>query len=257
MEKPKNYKQYVGKKVRIVDKDLHTSNPSWYPKAGTVGTIIGFGFTENVICVDWGENSGVDKNLMENKYAWAIGWSSIEFVDNVRPNQPNMTDEEIWEMFKPKMEKLGINPDGEMVVWEQWVDEPVRDENGLFMGKIGLFTEETVHKLVSVAYKSGYGRGQKGRPFVIGKKKQQGPHWEWIKPDEIVPDGTKVRYMKRRKGDDGNDSYYPKIGQECIKLNAPGFPDSNFWVQFEGSEYEFTCLDHSRDCFQKWVGDNE
>ena len=162
MEKPKNYKQYVGKKVRMIDKDLHTSNPSWYPKAGTVGTIIGFGFTDNVVCVDWGENSGVDKNLMENKYAWAIGWSSIELVDNARPNQPNMTDEEIWEMFKPKMEKLGIDPDGEIVLRKKSTGEFTHE----------LFKMFTVQKLVATAYRSGYGRGQKGRPFVIGEKKR-------------------------------------------------------------------------------------
>lgn len=247
MEKPKNPKQYVGKKVRIVVKDLHKYNPSWYPKAGTVGTITGFGFTDNTPCVDWGENSGVDKNLMENKYAWAIGWSSIELANDTQPNQPNMTDEEIWEMFKPKMEKLGIKPDGEASFNEL--------RTGKFVCR--MFKYSTVQKLIATAYRSGYGRGQKGRPFVIGKKKQQGPHWEWIKPDEIVPDGTKVRYMKRRKGDDGNNPYYPRIGQECIKLNAPGCPDTDFWVQFEGSKHEFTCLDSCRDCFQKWVGDDE
>lgn len=253
MEKPKNFEQYVGKKVRIVVKDLHKYNPSWYPKAGTVGTITGFGFTDNVVCVDWGENSGVDKNLMENKYAWAIGWSSIELVDDARPNQPSMTDEEIWEMFKPKMEKLGIKPNAMKAPnFDIWYDvEEYHDE------LIPIFDLYTVQKLVATAYRSGYGRGQKGRPFVIGEKKQQGPHWEWIKPDEIVPDGTKVRYMKRAEDDDGNDPYYPKIGQECIKLNAPGWPDTDFWVQFEGSEHEFTCLDSCRDCFQKWVGDDE
>ena len=247
MEKPKNYKQYVGKKVRIVDKDLHTSNPSWYPKAGTVGTIIGFGFTDDVMCVDWGENSGVDKNLMENKYAWAIGWNSIELVDNARPNQPNMTDEEIWEMFKPKMKKLGINPDATMVSnFDIWYDvEEYHDE------LIPIFNLYTVQKLVAVAYKSGYGRGQKGRPFVIGKKKQQGHHWEWIKPNEIVPDGTKVRYGRKIGPSDNNIWADWEIGIEGKVTSKEDWGTNNaFWV----NHY---CFDSARDCFQKWVGDDE
>ena len=166
MEKPKNFEQYVGKKVRIVDKDLHTSNPSWYPKAGTVGTIIGFSFTDNIICVDWGENSGVDKNLMKNKYAWAIGWSSIELINDTRPNQPNMTDEKIWEMFKPKMEKLGIDSNGSGSV--------LKTESGLLTKTIckNFMYLDDVIRLVATVYRSGYGRGQKGRPFVIGEKKR-------------------------------------------------------------------------------------
>ena len=57
--------------------------------------------------------------------------------------------------------------------------------------------------------------------------------------------------------DNGNNPYFPKIGQECIKFNAPGWPDSDFWVQFRGSKHKYTCLDSSRDCFQKLVEDDE
>ena len=246
MEKPKNPEQYIGRKVRMIDKNLHETIPGWYPKVGTVGTIVHSSFIDNVVCVDWGENSGVNKNLMENNHAWAVAWSSIELVNDTQLNQPNMTNEEIWEMFKPKMEKLEINYDGTYIRYRSILDEP---KNYMDI--------PTVQKLVATAYRSGYGRGQKSRPFVIGEKKQQGPHWEWIKPGEIIPDWTKVRYMKRVEGDNGNNPYYPNIGQECIKLNAPGSPDTNFWVQFEGSEHEYTCFNSSRDCFQKWVEDNE
>ena len=160
-----------------------------------------------------------------------------------------MTDEEIWEMLKPKMEKLNINPNGSMGYLTLSFYEDVDTKYAMPI--------EDAKRLVATVYRSGYGRGQKGRPFKIGEKKQQDPHWEWIKPNEIVPDGTKVRYMKRARGDDGNNPYFPNIGQECIKLNALGFPNSEFWVQFEGGEYEYTCLSSCRDCFQKWVGDDE
>lgn len=242
MEKPKNPKQYVGKKVRMINKDLHKSSSSWYPKAGTIGTIVDFGFIDNAVYVDWGENSGVTKNLIDNNYAWAVGWESIELVNDT---QPNMTNEEIWEMFKPKMKKLGINYDGTYIRYRSILDEPK-----------SYMDIPTVQKLVATAYRSGYGRGQKGRPFVISEKKQR-PHWEWIKLGEIVPDWTKVRYMKRAEGDNGNDPYFPNIRQKCIKLNAPGFPDTDFWVQFEENEYQYICYNSSRDCFQKWVEDDE
>lgn len=242
MEKPKNPEQYIGRKVRMIDKNLHKINPDWYPKVNTVGTII---HTDNsTVLVNWGKESGVEKNC-EGKYEWHVAWNKIT------PVNFDMTDEEIWEMFKPKMEKLGINYDGEVIVWKPEVDEPVRDENEHFVGKIGLFTEETVQKLVAVAYKSGYGRGQKGRPFVIGKKKQQGPHWEWIKPNEIVPDGTKVRYA-RKVGPSGNSIWTDwKIGYEGKVTSEEDWgPENAFWV-------DHSCFDSSRDCFQKWVGDDE
>ena len=242
MEKPKNPEQYIGRKVRMINEDKHKDNPNWYPKVGTVGTIVNLSWTNNSAYVNWGENSGVGKGL-DRSYTWYIDWKSIELVDDT---DSHMTDEEIWEMFKPKMEKLGINYDGTYIRYPSILDKPKK-----------YMDMPTVQKLVATVYRSGYGRGQKGRPFMIGEKKKQGSHWEWIKPGEIVPDGTKVRYMKRAEDDDGHDSYYPKIGQECIKLNSPGWPDSDFWVQFEGSEHEYTCLDSHRDCFQKWVEDDE
>ena len=165
---------------------------------------------------------------------------------NLVANEEKITDEEIWEMLIPKMKKIGIDPNGD------WTTVFYVKNSGMNHADASM-NMDRVKKLVATVYRSGYGRGQKGRPFVIGEKKQQGPHWEWIKPDEIVPDGTKVRYMKRAKDDNGNYLYFPKIGQECIKFNAPGWPDSDFWVQFKGSKHKHTCLDFCRDCFQKWV----
>lgn len=234
MKCPKDYENWIGRKVQMA---VDVGNPVWYPKVNTVGTIVRI--DNSAALVNWGKESGVEKNS-KGKYEWYVPWSKITPVISY------MTDEEIWEMFKPKMEKLGINPDGTYIRYRSLLDEP---KNYMDI--------PTVQKLVATAYRSGYGRGQKGRPFAIGEMKKQGPHWEWIKPNEIVPDGTKVRYMKRARDDNGNDPYYPNIGQECIKLNAPGFSDTGFWVQFEGSEYDFTCLNYSRDCFQKWVEDDE
>ena len=215
----------IGKKVRFVGKPTSEFYELFAPDSDTIGTITD-------VCggdmeVEWPKGSVV------NDGAFWYTKNELELVEE-------MTNEEIWEMLKPKMEKLGIN------------------YNEVYIGYRSILIDiPTIQKLVATTYRSGYGRGQKGRSFKIGEKKQQGPHWEWIKPNEIVPDGTKVRYMKRAEDDDGHNPYYPKIGQECIKLNPSWWSDSDFWVQFEGSEYEYTCFNSSRDCFQKWVEDDE
>ena len=234
MKCPKDYENWIGRKVQMA---VDLGNPDWYPKVNTVGTIVRT--DKCTVLVNWGKESGVRENC-KGKYEWYVAWNKIT------PVNFDMTDEEIWEMLKPKMEKLGINYDGTYIKYRSISKEPKK-----------YMDIPTVQKLVATVYRSGYGRGQKGRPFVIGEMKQQGPHWEWIKPNEIVPDGTKVRYMKRAEDDNGNNPYFPKIGQECIKFNAPGWPDTDFWVQFEESEHEYTCLDSCRDCFQKWVEDDE
>ena len=179
MEKPKNPKQYVGKKVRMIDKDKHANIPSWYPKVGTVGTIISFGFGEDSVRVEWGKNSDVDRGLGD--YAWYIDWKSVELVDDTRPNQPSMTNEEIWEMLKPKMEKLGINYSGTYIRYSSILDEP---KNYMDI--------PTVQKLVATVYRSGYGRGQKGRPFKIGEKKKKGGHWEPVNIEDVLKSEYKV-----------------------------------------------------------------
>lgn len=237
MKCPKDYENWIGRKVQMA---VDAGNPDWYPKVNTVGTIVRT--NNSTVLVNWGKESGVMKNS-KGKYEWYVAWNEIT------PVNFDMTNEEIWKMLKPKMEKNGLTSIASISRFSA-SDYP----NGLARCEfIPAYAEKDVQKAIVLAYRSGYGRGQKGRPFMIGEKKKQGSHWEWIKPGEIVPDGTKVRYMKRAEDDDGHDSYYPKIGQECIKLNSPGWPDSDFWVQFEGSEHEYTCLDSHRDCFQKWV----
>lgn len=162
----------------------------------------------------------------------------------------DMTNEEIWDFLKNKMEKNGLTSKASII--NTHVDDYPNNEVEI----IKAYYEPDVHNAIALAYKVGYLRSQKGRPFKIGEKKKCG-HWEWIKPNEIVPDGTKVRYTKREENDDSNDPYCPKIGQECIKLNTPGWPDADFWVQFEGSNYKFIYKNFHQNCFQKWVEDDE
>lgn len=76
------------------------------------------------------------------------------------------TDKQIVEMLEPKLAKLGWEPE------------------------FGPRTE----KLISTLYKSGYIRGQLGRSFIIGEKKQGG----WVPATEVLPkEGDKVKMIDR------------------------------------------------------------
>lgn len=152
-------------------------------------------------------------------------------------NYTDMTNEEIWKMLEGKMRKNGLKPCGSRLLFT----------NGI----ANVYAWEDVHNAIALAYKVGYLRSQKGRPFKISEKKQQGPHWEWIKPNEIVLDGTKVRYA-RKVGPSGNSIWTDwKIGYEGkVTFVEDWGPENSFWV-------DHFCLDSCRDCFQKLVEDDE
>lgn len=60
---------------------------------------------------------------------------------------PDMTDDEIYDMLKPKLEKSG-----------GYIDR-------------GYYYELDSKKAIALAYRSGYLRAKKGRPFKIGGEK--------------------------------------------------------------------------------------
>ena len=190
MKCPKDYENWIGREVQMA---VDAGNPDWYPKVNTVGTIVRT--NKCTVLVNWGKESGVGKNY-EGKYEWYVAWNQITPVNFY------MTDEEIWEMLKPKMEKLEINYDGTYIRYRSILDEP---KNYMDI--------PTVQKLVATAYRSGYGRGQKGRPFKIGEKKKKGGHWEPVDIEQVLKGDCKVvedclgwRYEylgTYKKGEDG------------------------------------------------------
>ena len=130
----------VGDKVVFINGDKHISNCEFYPAVGTAGTIKKIG--EGDLLIDWGDAEGVYIGLNGTKSWWCM-------EDDVNPyiQESNYTDEEVWEMLKPKM--------------RQFV--PARIEN------LDMYSP-TVKKMVVAAYRSGYGRAMKGRPFKIKPK---------------------------------------------------------------------------------------
>lgn len=73
----------------------------------------------------------------------------------------NMTNEEIWKMLQPKLLKNYIFPNN-------------------------------VSEAVGMAYRVGYLRAMKGRPFKIGEKKKKGGHWEPVDIEQVLKGECKV-----------------------------------------------------------------
>ena len=151
----------------------------------------------------------------------------------------DMTNEEIWKMLKPKMEKNGLKKKmGSLYIGKNLVD-------GFWV-----YSLDDVHNAIAIAYRSGYERAMKGRPFKIGEKKRKGGHWEPVDPNNLPKEGTKVRYSREYKeyntlvilGDLGKVDITPE-GWFGIRLDNPRSFYS--WLSFHGIA----------NCLDMWVED--
>lgn len=67
---------------------------------------------------------------------------------------PDMTDDEIYDMLKPKMDKADVL------------------KYGYYYRDHTMFNADEVIKAIALAYRSGYLRAKKGKPFKIGGEKE-------------------------------------------------------------------------------------
>lgn len=146
-----------GRKVKFLSDEAHMDMPEFYPAVGTVGTVVEC-YDSYEHRKDWkvqwpeGSTSGDD--------CWFCDEENVELIEEV---DKQMTNEEIWEMLKPKMEKNGLN----------------KKMGGLHIGKnlvdgFLVYSLYDVHNAIALAYRSGYERALKGRPFKFGEKKKKG-----------------------------------------------------------------------------------
>ena len=100
----------------------------------------------------------------------------------------DMTNEEIWKMLRPKMEKNGLKST------TSTIRLPAKWCYGDPLDIVKSYEENMVHNAIALAYRSGYERAMKGRPFKIGEKKakKQGGHWEPVDVKEIPKAGYKI-----------------------------------------------------------------
>lgn len=143
---------------------------------------------------------------------------------------PEMTDDEIYNMLKPKMEKIGIDSNGTITA------VTMNDYGTTFINHC--MPIEDVKRIVATAYRSGYGRGQKGRPFVIGKKKQSG-RWIPCEHGEKLAPGTKLRRNSMKFGDGDYAIQKIPVGTEMEILDGEKdiricVARNGIWVSFPG-----------------------
>ena len=74
-------------------------------------------------------------------------------------NEPTLSDDEIYDMLKPKMKRSNVWNHGYRAVAYDDGYHLVREDNDVI-------------KAIALAYRSGYLRAKKGRPFKIGGEKE-------------------------------------------------------------------------------------
>lgn len=224
----------IGKKVRCIYKDGY-----YHPEVGTIGTIVRYdSYDENSSYkVQWPKGSTIGDD------GWWVFNNCIELVeDNAVDKQkiPNMTSEEIWEMLKPKMEKNKLKSIGTCIKWKECVPE-----------YFYTYSEDDVHNAIAIAYRSGYERAMKGRPFKNGEKKKQSGHWVPVDPNNLPKEGTKVRYSRPICFE---DEFY-LIGWNVGDEGIVSYHGNYFGVKREGKNWDGVGM--FGYYFDMWVEDDE
>lgn len=98
----------------------------------------------------------------------------------------NFTNEEIWNFLKNKMKKNGLI--SKVSVINTHIDDYPNNEVEI----INAYYESDVINAIAIAYRSGYERAIKGRPFKFGEKKKKGGHWVPVDVKEIPKAGYKI-----------------------------------------------------------------
>lgn len=115
------------------------------------------------------------------------------------------------------------------------------------------YLEDDVHNAIALAYKVGYLRAMKGRPFKFGEKKKKGGHWEPVDPENLPKEGTKVRYSRECKDYVDSDEFICINDTGVVKLEGYWFG-----VTLDNPhEYKWICFDDVEDCLDMWVEDDE
>lgn len=229
----------AGDKVRYIGKD-HIDYPEYYPTIGTIGKIIGAIDDDPDCYIQWPKNStsGNDEH-----------WCSTDDIELVK--NEDITNEEIWGMLEHKMQKNGLT--------SNIYSCTKVDDNGFpcfFLEEA--YKNNDVHNAIAIAYRSGYERAMKGRPFKIGEKKKKGGHWKPIDPRNLPKEGTKVRYSRECKE-------YKAYKNTLVTLGDLGkvdiAPEGWFGIRLDNPRSSYSWLSFHNDgiasCLDMWVEDDE
>lgn len=232
----------VGMLVEFIDKNEHKFCPQYYPPVGTVGTILRVGPDD--IFVRWPEG----KTNKPNEW-----YCNAQYVEKV---QELLTDGEIWDMLSAKMEKNGVKVDC------------FRTEPGDFPSfSYPLYSKEALIRAVALAYRVGYKRAEKGRPFKYGdrankvekteKTKRRNGHWEPVDPNNLPPVGSKLKVARPITSSKANpiftigNIYYRVV--DNVNLSNPY---KELWVAKKKNGDKFPrCSSEYPERFDYWVED--
>lgn len=222
----------VGDKVRYIGKE-HKELPEFYPEFGTIGIIINSSENSFDVYVQW------EKGSTSKEDCWYCDKNDIELIIE------NMTNEEIWEMLKPKLVKNGLD----------WIHYGY-DVDG---NKFYYFDEIALKNAVAIAYKSGYYRSQKGRPFKFGEKKKKDRYWEPVDPNNLPKEGTKVRYSRECKDYKKCESKIVIGDTGVVKFAGPNHDWFGIKLDKRRSQYYnwFSFDGNSANCLDMWMEDDE
>lgn len=218
----------IGNKVRCIYKA-----DCYHPEIGTIGTIVDYDKRDEDANykVQWPKGTTIGDDRW-----WAIN-RCIELVEDDVTNEQKiseMTNKEIWEMLKLKMEKNGLEIAGYL-----------QD----YTGEVGCYDEDDVQNAIALAYRSGYIRAIKGRPFKIGeKKKKKGGHWEPVDPNNLPKEGTRVRYNGGLEGCNWKKNSEAK----WIKTE-----NDTFSIKFDEMIWTLDYMNTLLKYFDMWVEDDE
>lgn len=226
----------IGKEVRLV-KIINSYNPD---KIGAIGIIVDYDEADK-------SNMHYLVNWNFNGHEWET-WPNDEEIEEVVENKgvkddKEMTNEEIWEMLKPKMEKNGLKTYYRVTPYHHILSYDCVD----------------AQKAIAIAYRSGYERAMKGRPFKFGEKKKGG-HWEPIDPNNLPKEGTRVRYSRLTCDDNEGYSFSDwskiQIGEETVVMYWNDlFGVKDIHNVYSNTKYISSCVHPER--FDMWVDDDE
>ena len=158
---------------------------------------------------------------------------------------PEMTNKEIWEMLKPKFEKNNL------------MNVPLIMYSSKGNSSSCAYSEQDVIDAVALAYRCGYERVKKNRPFNMSKKKVENGHWEPWNENKEYPEGARIKYarpVRPNKIEQPYDDWGLKLG--CLgkldySFSMAGIVPDNWQDCF----VRWFCFDEWEYCFDVWVED--
>ena len=126
-------------KFKVGDKVAHIDTPTTY-----------FGRIVSIRC-----NNAFVKVPPRYDSGFVVHLDSLALYQEI----PNMSDDEIYDMLKPKMKNSNVWNHGYRAVAYDDGYHLVREDNDVI-------------NAIALAYRSGYLRAKKGRPFKIGGEKE-------------------------------------------------------------------------------------